>query len=372
MRFVSKAAWALACALTFSHGVPGHAETALHPQSSGDSEDVEPAADSRAEGKPVTAIEVRPPVKTARTLPHRLIANRGTASRRVNFAQVYRAPSNLNGTPLASRSVRSASTGGANLSTAPGTAGTGQPAPTGRQQVTLAAPVWNAVALPAFLSSAAAAGSGPGSAPVMPVIASDLPDGLGLVPPSLFGGGGGGKGGGGGGGSSGGSGGSSGGSGGLGSGGDDSPFGHSNSDPLLSNVRDLDTLTSTATGTGTGIGTGTATGTATGTGTRTGTGVTFNYNRVQREPQVSASDAETPGDYSHGRWGVQGYNIWSWNCHTAANSFVLTGLSNQSLASRRGIVVCNARAQTTPEHHSFNWEVRPGGRTCLYNWGLQC
>jgi hypothetical protein len=70
-----------------------------------------------------------------------------------------------------------------------------------------------------------------------------------------------------------------------------------------------------------------------------------------------------------------GYNIWSANCHTAANSMTLQNLGQNDT----GVFACQGNPETSPAYHTINWQVRqspncPGGGncTCMYGWGQSC
>ena len=62
------------------------------------------------------------------------------------------------------------------------------------------------------------------------------------------------------------------------------------------------------------------------------------------------------------------YDIWSKNCHTAANEFCLD--SNRKMPSAAcGIVKCAANFDNESiQGHTFNWRIE-GNQTCFYNWG---
>jgi hypothetical protein len=70
-----------------------------------------------------------------------------------------------------------------------------------------------------------------------------------------------------------------------------------------------------------------------------------------------------------------GYNIWSANCHTAAN---VTTIQNAG-AGDTGIYACAGTPETSPGYHTINWQVRQspncpdgGTCTCMYGWGVPC
>jgi hypothetical protein len=70
-----------------------------------------------------------------------------------------------------------------------------------------------------------------------------------------------------------------------------------------------------------------------------------------------------------------GYNIWSANCHTAANSMTLQNLGQNDT----GVFACQGNPETSPAYHTINWQVRPspncpdgGTCTCMYGWGDKC
>lgn len=70
-----------------------------------------------------------------------------------------------------------------------------------------------------------------------------------------------------------------------------------------------------------------------------------------------------------------GYNIWSANCHTAANSMTVQNMGQNDT----GIFACAGNPETSPAYHTINWQVRPsphcadgGTCTCMYGWGQRC
>ncbi len=62
------------------------------------------------------------------------------------------------------------------------------------------------------------------------------------------------------------------------------------------------------------------------------------------------------------------YDIYSKNCHTAANRTVCAARDK----SKVGILACGGDPKTSPEHHTANWLLLDNGEACIYNWGRAC
>jgi len=62
------------------------------------------------------------------------------------------------------------------------------------------------------------------------------------------------------------------------------------------------------------------------------------------------------------------YDIYSDNCHTAANRTVCSARDK----SKVGILACGGDPKTSPEHHTANWLLLGNGEACIYNWGRSC
>lgn len=70
----------------------------------------------------------------------------------------------------------------------------------------------------------------------------------------------------------------------------------------------------------------------------------------------------------HGKTNPDPYNIWTQNCHTAANKFVCS-ISDKS---KVGIIACGGNPTEEPAYHTVNWIVLSKGQTCVYGWGRSC
>lgn len=88
-------------------------------------------------------------------------------------------------------------------------------------------------------------------------------------------------------------------------------------------------------------------------------------------PPAAAAPAMAACDIHLGHEDSQcvGYDIWSANCHTAANNFCRL---NPDKIDRIGILSCTSLAPSSPAGHTANWEVKPDGEACIYNWGTAC
>lgn len=62
------------------------------------------------------------------------------------------------------------------------------------------------------------------------------------------------------------------------------------------------------------------------------------------------------------------YDIYSTNCHTAANRTVCAARDK----SKVGVLACGGDPTTSPAHHTANWMLLPSGHACIYNWGRAC
>lgn len=63
------------------------------------------------------------------------------------------------------------------------------------------------------------------------------------------------------------------------------------------------------------------------------------------------------------------YDIWKLNCHTQANSFAAQAAMRGLPA---GVLACQGNPESSPQFHTANWAVQPGGQTCIMNWGQTC
>lgn len=62
------------------------------------------------------------------------------------------------------------------------------------------------------------------------------------------------------------------------------------------------------------------------------------------------------------------YDIYSKNCHTAANRTVCSARDR----SKVGILACGGDPKVSPAHHTANWLLLDNGEACIYNWGRSC
>lgn len=93
-----------------------------------------------------------------------------------------------------------------------------------------------------------------------------------------------------------------------------------------------------------------------------------NHNRQDVASFSVINDTEVPRA-GMGMLPPEPYNIWTRNCHTAANKFICA--TNDK--SRVGVVAC--RGADSPNRiggHTPNWIVLSKGQTCIYNWGRSC
>jgi len=63
------------------------------------------------------------------------------------------------------------------------------------------------------------------------------------------------------------------------------------------------------------------------------------------------------------------YNIWTNNCHTQTNLFLMMAQSNGIPA---GSISCGGSPETNPGHHTAGWAVNGKDETCIYNYGSSC
>lgn len=86
------------------------------------------------------------------------------------------------------------------------------------------------------------------------------------------------------------------------------------------------------------------------------------------QPKEEKAPEEPKPYLGHADPNQRPYNIWSENCHSAANAFCR---ADPEKSSRRGILKCGGDPKRSPTHHTANWEVLEKS-TCIYNWGQAC
>lgn len=62
------------------------------------------------------------------------------------------------------------------------------------------------------------------------------------------------------------------------------------------------------------------------------------------------------------------YDIYSTNCHTAANRTVCAARDR----SKVGVLACKGDPTVSLGNHTANWMLLPDGHACIYNWGQAC
>lgn len=96
-----------------------------------------------------------------------------------------------------------------------------------------------------------------------------------------------------------------------------------------------------------------------------GGGGGFHVPRVEGREVTHSGFAPAAGHNLPAHHGSQ-YDIWKLNCHTQANVFAAQAAMSGLPA---GVLACRGNPESSPQFHTANWAVQPGGQTCIMNWG---
>jgi len=95
----------------------------------------------------------------------------------------------------------------------------------------------------------------------------------------------------------------------------------------------------------------------------------LNSMKVEKSQPLQEIPPEEPKPYlGHADPKQRPYDIWSENCHSAANAFCR---ADPEKSDRRGILKCGGDPKKRATHHTANWEILERS-TCIYNWGRAC